>query len=194
MRGFIALAVLLALAVGCSLNGDDAQSRATITEKELPGLVLMSRDLPRVFIQFDRGPQLRADSPGGARSDPTRFGRLQGWKSRFRRPGSPATRGPLVIESRTDLFESSRGAEQDLKAVDAPGFVEQDAPELGDNARVLSSQAGQPGSVRYVLVAWREDNALATVYVSGFQGKLSAAEVIALARKQQARLARAAVG
>src|ERR687895_455838 len=137
---------------GCSLTGDDGET-STISRRELPRLVLLPRDLPRVFVQFDGGPQGRADLPPGERGDPLRFGREAGWKSRFRRSGSAATRGPLVIESRADLFESSDGAQQDLDALEMSGFSEEEqSPDLGDEARALMSAEGPPQSVRYFLI------------------------------------------
>lgn len=159
---------------------------------ELRALVLQPRDLPRVFIQFDRGRQIMADRPSGARSDPARFGRLDGWKARYRRRGSAETRGPLVIESRADLFESSEGATEELEAIDEGGFRPLDDPRLGDDARAWSSFPGGAGAVRYFLVAWREDNVTALLLASGFEGKITLRDVLELARKQQGRMALAA--
>lgn len=183
--------LIAVVVVGCSLTGDD-DGTATISRTELPRLVLLPRDLPRVFVQFDGGPQGRADLPVGERSDPLRFGREAGWKSRFRRPGSVATRGPLVIESRADLFESSEGAQQDLDALEMSGFSEEEQPpDLGDEARALVSPEGPSQTVRYFLIAWRDDNVLATVFVNGFQGKITLRDATVLAQKMHARIARA---
>lgn len=186
-----AAALLLVVAAGCSFGGDGEES-STITKGELPRLVLQPRDLPRAFIQFDRGRQIRADQATGARSDPSRFGRLEGWKARYRRRGSAETRGPLVIESRADLFKSSEGATEELEAIDESTFRPLDAPRLGDEARAWSSFPGGAGSVRYYLVAWREDNVTALLLASGFEGKITLRDVLELARKQQRRMALAA--
>jgi hypothetical protein len=187
------LAVLLAAAVlvgGCSLDGDGGVS---IERGELEGLVLQQEDLSAAFSQFDEGRQATVDLPAGERSDPTRFGRIDGWKSRFRRAGTARTRGPLVIASLADLFESTEGAKDDLAAFDESGFDAIDEPELGDEARAWESlQGGGASGVRYYLIAWREENATASLLVSGFEGRLTFDEALDLARKQAARMSRAA--
>lgn len=190
MRG-LALALTVVLLAGCSLGGDGED--ATIAQAELKGLVLQPDDLPSTFIQFDEGRQGIADRPTGERSDPARFGRLDGWKSRYRRPGSSETGGPLVIESRADVFESAGGASDELDAFEQPGFDAAEEPDVGDEARAWENvQSAAPGSVSYYVIAWREDNATASLLVSGFAGKLSFDDAFELARKQAARLSRAA--
>jgi hypothetical protein len=162
---------------------------------DLPRLVLQPDDLGAPFTQFDEGPLRSADRPPGERADPARFGRVDGRIARYRRRGSPTTEGPLVVESRADLFASGEGASSDLDAVreQAPrsgGEAEVAGAELGDEAHVTAPGNGTPGSVRSVIVVWRYQNVLATLTASGFQ--LEAAEVLELARKQQARLEQAA--
>jgi hypothetical protein len=183
----VALALLLA---GCSLGGDGG---ASIERAELEALVLQPEDLSAAFSQFDQGRQGIVDRPSGERSDPSRFGRIDGWKSRFRRAGSAQTRGPLVIASLVDLFESTDGAKDDLAAIDGAGFDPIDDPELGDEARAWESvQGAAAGGVRYYLIAWREENATASLLVSGFEGRLTLDDALGLARKQAARMSRAA--
>lgn len=194
MRRPAALLCILAVAAGCDVVGNGGEGEATIEERELESTVLQPGDLPRVFIQFDAGRQLSADRPAGERGDPERFGRIEGWKARYRRPGSATTRGPLVVESRVDVFESANGAQQELEAVAEVGYqrIEEDPP-LGDAARAFqTSPSGTAGAVRYYLVAWREDNATALLLVSGFERRLTLADVLVLARKQQRHLTAAA--
>lgn len=183
----VAVALLLA---GCSL-GDDGGG-ASIERGQLEALVLQPEDLPRAFVVFDEGRQAIADRPTGGRSDPTRFGRIDGWKSRYRRAGSQQTKGPLVIVSFADVFESSDGAEDELDAIDEEGFEAREAPDVGDDARAWESLQGGANGVRYYLIAWREENATASLLASGFEGRITFADVLALARKQAARLSRAA--
>jgi hypothetical protein len=189
----VVLAALVALgAAGCMSDDDEA---AAIERSQLPQLVLQPRDLPAPWTQFDGGRQLRADAPTGERSDPTRFGRIEGWKARFRRPGSPTTRGPLVIESRADLFEGTDGAQSDFEA--AKQALETsgrpfEMPDLGDESYGATAGDDTAGSVRFFTVVWTHDNVLATLSVNGFHGRLQANDVVELARKQQARIARAA--
>ena len=94
------------------------------------------------------------DQPSGQRSDPARFGRIDGWKARYRRPGTRQTEGPLVVESRADVFEDADGATSEF---DAYGSELQDAgtpleelTDLGDRGFVATLAQGD---VRFYLVA-----------------------------------------
>ncbi len=188
MRLLVLASILLL--VGCSVGGDGG---ASIEQAELEGLVLQPEDLSAAFSQFDEGRQGIVDRPAGERSDPSRFERIDGWKSRFRRAGSVRTSGPLVIASLADLFESTDGAKDDLEAIEQGGFDALDDPELGDEARAWESlQGGGAGGVRYYLIAWREENATASLLVSGFEGRLTFEDALGLARKQAQRMSRAA--
>jgi hypothetical protein len=187
-RLLIVLAAALVAGSGCM--GDDS---AAIDKAALKKLVLQPGDLPRAFVRFDEGRQTRIDQPGGTLADVERFGRQDGWKARYRRAGSPSTSGPLVLESKVDLFDDSGGAEKELEAERGhllEGLrVEQGTPTVGDDSFVA---AGTQGSgrfkVRFYLVAWRYENATATLLANGFEGKLTRRQVVDLARKQQARL------
>jgi hypothetical protein len=190
VRGLGLLAILLVLA-GCGLGGEDDED-ASIEQSQLKTLVLQPEDVGREFFRFDEGPQASADTPAGSRSDSERFGRVQGWKARYRRPGSPQTKGPLVVESRADLFESADGAAEELEAIEENNFADLDDPQLGDDARAFQSPRGPGQSVRYYLIAWREDNVTSLVLVSGFEGKITFENALELARKQARRTARAA--
>lgn len=197
MRRLLWLALPL-FAAGCAFGGDDGGS--TIDAGELKNLVLLQKDLPRVFVRFDEGRQIGADLPSGTRSDPRRFGRVEGWKARYRRAGSPQTKGPLVIESRADLFKSKGGAEDELdearkeyedgevgwKAVDG-------GLELGDESLVLTLLQENPGAgVRYYLILWRDGSLTASLLTNGFAGKLTLEQSAELARKQARRISTAA--
>lgn len=183
---------LAALAVaGCA--GDSSG----ISEDALSTLVLQRADLPAPFVQFDDGRQGAVETTGAFRLDPGRFGRIDGWKARFRRPGTPSTPGPLVIESRADIFTGDDGASKDLDAYRR----ELDATvETGGGRRLTSLDIGEEAvgitfrenRVRFFRIAWRHANATALLFVNGFEGVLGRAEVVALARKQQRRLEDAA--
>jgi hypothetical protein len=185
------LLALLGLA-GCSLTGGD---EASIERSELEQLVLQPDDLQRAFVRFGEGHQVLADSPGGGRADPARFGRVEGWIARYRRPGAAQAAGPQVIVSRADLFGSVTGAEDDFEAARAElangglGWSPIDEPGLGDES--FAATVVQTGGIRYYQVFWRDDNATATLDVNGFEGKVALEDVLELARKQQGRIARA---
>jgi hypothetical protein len=189
------LAAAIALG-GCSPFEDD--SAQAIPARALPTLVLQSEDLDDGFLRFDEGALAIADSPVGERSDPARFGREGGWKSRYRRRGTAETPGPLVVESRVDLFDGSRGAddefgflrsELELQARHPADLQFSEVSELGDEAIALApTRAGRRGSFAAVTVAWRHANVTASVIANGFGGRFGLNGVVRLARAQQRRI------
>jgi hypothetical protein len=187
-RSALLLALLL-LAAGCMGGGDSA----SIDSSELKGLVLQPSDLPPAFTRFDEGRQARIDQPGGTLADVRRFGREDGWKARYRRAGSPATKGPLVVESKVDVFEDGDGAHDELQArrsnlVEGLRLV-QAGVDVGDESFVATGTEGSGRfAVRFYLVGWRHENATASVFANGFDGKLALGQVVDLARKQQGHL------
>jgi hypothetical protein len=183
--------ILLAAAAllgGCSGQEEEEPS---VPKRSLEALVLQIGDLGRPFVQFDEGPQTARDLRPATEANPTRFGRVGGWKARYRRPGDPRTEGPLVVESKADLFGDTEGAEQDLESYEEDlGELETvDAPDVGDETLALTLRQGD---LRFFTIAWRYGNATASITVNGFDGQLTLDHVSELARKQQRRLERAA--
>jgi len=187
------LVLVLLTASGCMGDGDST----AIDKADLKRLVLQPGDLAPLFIRFDEGRQTRSDQPGATLADVERFGRQDGWKARYRRPGSPATKGPLVVESKVDVFDDSGGANKELEA-EREAILEglhlrDPAPKLGDESFLATGTQGSGQfKVRFYLVAWRHENAMASVLANGFERKLTREQVVELARKQQSRLAAAA--
>ena len=178
--------VLTLVLAGCS--GDSSN----VAKADLPEVVLQPADLSGSFERFDEGRQASADQPEGARADTARFGRIDGWKSRYRRRGGVEIRGPLVIESRADLFKSSEGAEDELDEIARERAVEPSDRNLGDDAVVVSTtQAGFPRPLRTFVVYWRSANVVGAITANGFQGRVSEKDALRLARLQQARIAAA---
>ena len=184
MRATLAVIVLGPLAaggvttfafVGCS--GEPAR----VTPREASRAVLQPRDLPRTFEQFDVGRLVRADGPRGD----------SGWKARYKRAGTPATKGALVVESRVDVFASAETARDgfgELAAELRGAAAEELRVRVGDEA--VGVQLPPSGAVDFFTIAWRDENAVAALTVNGFE--LTSAEAAALAQKQQKRLARVA--
>ena len=177
--GLLFALVGLAMAGGC-FGGDDA----SVAESELSKTVLQPSDLPAVFVRFDEGRLQLVDSPRGD----------EGWKARYRRPGSFATRGPLVIESRVDRFaDGDRAAKAfqrlrtDVRA--AEGATEVDAPAIGQGSVAVRIRQEGVNPVDFFTIAWRQANVTASLTANGFAGKISFAEAVDLARKQQRRIA-----
>ena len=192
MRRALLLLAILGLA-GCSLTGEDGG--ASIEVAELEKLVLQPEDLPRSFMRFDEGRQIAADLPEGARADPARFGRQEGWKARYRRAGTVRTTGPLVIESKADLFDSSGGAEDDFDAARAdtdesePEWQPIGEPGLGEESFAATLlQGAETSGIRIYQVVWRENNAVASLNVNGFARGLALEDALELARAQERRM------
>ena len=190
MRSALAVFLVVVVVAGCG------SSAARITAKQLPTLVLQPADLS-AFERFDEGAQVNLDRVPGPRYDTARFGRQGGWKARYRRAGTTATQGPLVVESRADVFGSSSNARDDLAAyrdqfAHAVAAHLLRAPHLGDDAVAMTQlQPGTPG-VRYYSIAWRVANATGSVTANGFDGRITFAQVIALARAAERHMAKAA--
>jgi len=182
----VAVLALLGLVVaGCG------SSEPKIPTSKLSKLVLQRSDLPKSFAAFSFGNQVSSDQPVG-QSDPGRFGRQGGWIGRYHRGGSPNTKGPLVVSSRVDLFKDAGGAKEELVLerhdLVRNGAKEVDVGGLGDQAvAVTTTQAGAI-TVRNFAIAWRERNAVAKLELSGFNGKFTRADALALARIQDDRL------
>jgi hypothetical protein len=194
MRRFVLLAVAVAMAVGVSACGGGA----TIPVQRLSSLVLTESDLPQPFAPFFVGRQSNLDATSDVRADASRFGRKDGWIARFHRSGTRATRGPLVVVSRADLFGDSGGAKKDLEAYayefgHEPGAEQRTLkpPPIGDQAIAGTFVQPGPKPVRFVVVAWRYRNVSASVSAEGFDGRISLADVVRLAQLQQRRIARA---
>lgn len=192
MRRALLLLAILGLA-GCSLTGDDGG--ASIEVAELEKLVLQPEDLPRSFMRFDEGRQIAADLPEGARAEPARFGRQDGWKARYRQAGTVQTAGTLVIESKADVFDSEEGAEDDFEAARAdtdesePEWQPIGEPGLGDESFAATLLEGtETSGVRFYQVVWREDNATASLNANGFAQGLTLEDVLELARAQERRI------
>ncbi len=188
----LALLVAVLLLGGCSLTEDDGGS--TVSAEELERLVLQPEDVGRGFVRFDEGRQGIADTGG----DPAQFGRMEGWKARYR-AGTNATRGPLVVASLADLFESSDGAADHLEALRAErtspesGWQPAEDPGLGDESYALTLVQGTgPRAVRSYVVAWRRGELTGSVDVNGFERGLTLDDAVALAQKQARRMDEAA--
>lgn len=198
MRRTVPILAALLLA-GCS--GDEGGGGSNVSASKGQDLVLSSADVGKPFTQFDEGEQRRTDM-APPRDDPSRFHRQGGWKARFGRNGTVKTKGPLVIESRADLFESTGDANKDFdlykEALDelafgAAGQTVEPAPKLGEEAHVVTFRQGlPPTAVRNYAVAWRQGNVTGYVLANGFDGGLTLADAVELARKQEKRIERAA--
>jgi len=180
--------VVIILAALAAISCDTFEQR--IAADQLPSLVLQPADLPS-FSQFGLGTQVTADAHAGPRKDPGRFGRLGGWIARYRPSDAGIRNGPLVVESRADLFPSTSAAKQDLDAYDAEyettiaraGGKKLGGVAVGDEARAFTFGGGADF---FYIIAWRTANSTASMLVEGSAVTLD--DALALARKQSARI------
>jgi hypothetical protein len=180
--------VVLILAALAAISCDASEQRIAVDQ--LPTLVLQPADLPS-FSQFGLGTQITADAHAGPRKDPSRFGRLGGWIARYRPTDASVRNGPLVVESRADLFPSTSAAKQDLDAYDTEyestiaraGGKKLGTVAVGDEARAFTFGSGVDF---FYVVVWRTANSTASVLVEGSAVALE--DALALARKQSAHL------
>ena len=167
MRRLVALG--LVVLAGCDFGG----GAKTIDEARVDELVLQRDDV---------APDLSSVYMRSLASRPVS-------RVRFSRTGTARS-----IESSVHVVESRDAAEERLDAErDAldrkPDWLPIDEPGLGDES--FAATVRQAGLRRYE-VFWREHNAAASLKVEDFEGRMALADVLALARKQEQRIADAA--
>lgn len=186
MRLDVSVCVLAGLLLaGCGAH------EATVSAGKVGQLVLLEAALPH-YSSFYLGKQTSSDTTNGLRADPGRSGRQAGWIARYHRPGTPKTRGPLVIESRADVFRASAGAKSDLKNYrtyfdQIPGSNRRELhlPRIGAEAVGITFVQPGPLRVRFYKIAWRYRNVDASITVNGFDGRVTLSDAVALARTQE---------
>jgi len=194
----LACAALVLVATGLPAGcGSGAKQADRLPVRTLRALVLLPRDAPG-FSSFDSGPQVGVDAHRGPRHATNRFGRQDGWKARYRRDDATAKKGPLVVESRADVFSDDGGAGKDIAAYASEwketarsagaSTVSYPHVHLGNEARALDLlQGSRTAGQRLIVVAWRRGRVTASVSVSGYPS-LQVEDALTLARKQDRRV------
>jgi hypothetical protein len=197
VRTVTAKSLLLLAMVSIAGCGSSVPAGKKPSEGVLRDLTLRAKDLPRAFTAFVDGPEAVFDLQPVLRRDPKRFDRQGGWVARYRRNGGPRARGLLTLVSGVEVFARPSGAKQYLGAIEkqdeqtAPatnlGTVR--VPAVGDETYAVATPKSVQGSVRYVIVTWRDGRFVGTLSASGFSGAMKIGDVIALVRRQQRRIA-----
>jgi len=181
--------------VAFALAACGGSSDHTVAAGQLRSLVLGQKAVGGAFASFYDGPQVNLDNAGTVRADPQRYGREGGWIARYHRGGSPSTRGPLVIESRADIFKDAAGAKTDLLAYSdvlkkMPGAHPlRLAQQIGDEAVGVTFVQASSKPLRFYRIAWRDRNVTASVILEGFDGNLRLDQALTLAREQERSIA-----
>ncbi len=167
---------------------------ALISSDRASSLVLQPSDVPPGLARFDWGPE----EPAGRASRTRRLpGLVAGWVARYRNVEPSDTEGPLVVESRVEVFaeEDEAGARLDpLISSTAPRGRSVAGPKIGERTTLRTfTQRATPLDVRYFVIVWRHANTIASITVQGFDGRVHVGDAISLAQTQQRRMARASV-
>jgi hypothetical protein len=186
--------VLLALGAGCGSQ----HSVRPLSDARLAKLVLQPSDLPGLE-QFANGREVSSEQSPVLGADPARVGRQRGWVARYRRRGNPDTAGPLLMASTVEMFDRPARAskffgqlrKRDATIVAASGLVSVDLPTVGGESYAYATPHARRRTVRTVIVTWREGRFVAVAFANGFAERMSVPDVLALARRQEDRLAAA---
>lgn len=175
---------------------------ATLTDNsarlldQLETIALQPEDLAQLgpaFEPFDVGPTQILDVLPAPQSAPDRFGRIGGWKARYRQ-GPDVTTGILVIDSRIDLFPDAGAAASDLAAYAArystqagPARATISTPSLGQGATMSTTVLVDQTHVRTATIAWRQGSFTGQVVASalGDVDPAAAAQMLAAAIDQR---------
>jgi len=193
MRAVAATGLVACALVITACGGHTAQP---LSDGQLQGLVLQSADLPRTLERFSFEHELRSEQSPVLAGNSSRFGRQKGWVARYRRRGDPRLRGPLTVASTIEMFGRPAGASNYLDAVEmrdqevasTTGLKEVTVPAIGSTSHALESDRAPHGSIRYVIVTWREGRFVGSVSASGYAELMAVRDVVMLARSQEKRV------
>ncbi len=110
-------------------------------------------------------------------------------RAQYRRLASETTNGPVAVESRAHVLDSSEAADEELETARADVGDSQPIGEPGLGDESFAATRAQSG-VRYYGVYWREANVTASLALNGVEGRFPFSDALELARKQEERIAR----
>jgi hypothetical protein len=191
-RALIAAAVAALAAASIPAAGAGVQPAAPDTRS----MVLRLSDLPRGFGRSEGAyvTNTYLDRASGVNKDYEKLGRLTGYRATYRRVGIS---GVLGVDAFASIYRSSAGA-HDSYAQSLAGAMQDGGPtfrwltlkpRLGNETRVyLVTELESGMRVDYYTIAWRRGRVFAEVIGGGVSGRITLAQVAALARKQEARI------
>jgi hypothetical protein len=189
------LACLAVVAVAAAIPAASAAHQAVDTKR----MVLRLADLPRGFVQTEgryiSNRQAAKESPG---KDYAKLGRLMGYEAEFKRSGRPVV-GVLRISSSANLYKTARAASASLAiseqaATKAPPRVRRLSlrARVGDEAAVYLETIPTNGfRIDIYTILWRSRSVLAFVAVGMLERTADPTRALALARREQRRIAAA---
>jgi len=188
------VALVAAVVPTASARGERMQP----TRPDARTMVLQLTDLPLGF-DLDQGAYVsnaELTKHGDAAKDYGKLGRVTGYNASYRRPGLT---GVLGVNAFASIYRSSTGAHDSFmltvegaKRNGGRSFRWLPVPALGSETRAYLFTTTQSGTkVVFYTVAWRHGRIFAEVVGGGVSGNIRPAQVLALARKQDARIATA---
>jgi hypothetical protein len=185
VAGLAVLAGLAPAAVAASASHPSARS-----------MVLQLSDLPAGFglahAEVVSNADLTAKDP--AWKDYRQLGRITGYNASFTGFG---VGGVTAIDTFASVYRTGVGAHNSLlltlvqaSSQDGTKIVDAGRKSLGHDELVYSMKGSTPKEALFT-VAWRRGSVFAEVIGAGPSGRLHAADVLALAQKQDVRIARA---
>jgi hypothetical protein len=173
--------------------------RMHATRPDARTMVLQLTDLPLGF-GLDQGAYVsnaELTKHGDSTKDYGKLGRVTGYNVSYRRPGLT---GVLGVNAFASIYRSTSGA-HDSFLLTVAGAQRNGGPSfrwlpiaapLGSETRAYLVTTTQSGTkVVFYTVAWRHGRIFAEVVGGGVSGNIRPAQVLALARKQDARIATA---
>lgn len=188
---FVSLA--MAAFAAAALSGD-AVSAPVVTDPK--ALVLQPRDLPTGFARTSGRyvSNAQVNREGAVKRDFAKLGRLRGYEAIFQKQ---ASKGIILVTSRAATYKTAAGARESMtitvrsaEATRQFRFRRLRVAKIGDETRLYTLTVTEEGmKVDQFFLIWRSERVLSAVIHSAPAGTADPASVVALARKQQARIA-----
>lgn len=165
-------------------------------------MVVQLRDLPPGFTAASRRTRPNATvakETGVPLATLVGWGRIDGFQAEYVRSVDPASppRGAATVSAAASTYRTAKGLAKAYRAsveriarTRTPRYVSRALPaRLGDAARLWVTRFAQDGiAVVLYTVVWRGADTLSNVAVAGVAGRLTAADALAIAHKQDARV------
>jgi hypothetical protein len=189
----------LALLVALGATAGAATAAFAATAPDTKQMVLRLQDAPAGFERssgrYVSNKQAAAETQ--VKKDYAKLGRITGYEAEFQKSGIV---GLLQITASSSTYKTARGAHDSL-LISAAG-AEKATPRfrrlalggsLGHEARLYKTTITNNGTkIDVVSLAWRYKNIYSGLLAGGISGSFDPAVVVALGRKQQARILAAA--
>jgi hypothetical protein len=189
---------LVALTVGGAVQAADVEAGA----KDPSRMVVQLSDLAAGFETATRRARPNATvakETGVPLTTLIGWGRIDGFQAEYDRSVDPASppHGAATVSAAASTYRTAKGLARAYRAsveriarTRSPRYVSRALPaRLGDAAQLWETRFVQDGiTVVLFTVVWRTAGTLSNVAVAGVAGRLSAADALVIARKQDARV------